>query len=831
MCSCPLLTTHQWETIFFDLELMIFSLIENSSTRFCGTRNSFTKDRILFVFLMLVTLLASGQDHVTNFIRRYDEARPTGLYEKIFVHTDKSFYLAGELIWFKIYLADGFLNEPLDVSKICYVEILSSERKPVLQAKIGMAAGTGNGSFLVPPSLNSGNYVLRAYTNWMKNFPVSDYFEKQITIVNALKRPNWTPVSNSLYDFQFFPEGGNLVEGISSRVAFRATNQYGKGVDCEGVVVDQNNDTVTVIRTARFGIGSFMFTPKAGSNYRAKVIINSSEFNKELPAVSSKGYVMQVQPAENDQLKITVTANGNASNQPVTLIVHKRQAVSFAMMKPLENGVAVFNVEKKECFEGVSYLTLFDGRGMPLCERLYFKRPGKKLLVEARPDHLSYGIKEQVKIDIATMRSQPDPLAANMSVSVFLIDSLQHPEQCDIFSYLLLESDLKGKVESPAYYLTNTGKEADEAIDNLMLTHGWRRFNWNDTMVSKKPSIKFLPEYEGHIVNGRVLNKKTGEPGKNITGFLSVPGKQFAFSNAISDEKGQIRFVIRNFLGTEDVIVQTDFKTDSLYRIDVINPFSEDTLSARVTPFDLFPNHKNSLVMRSIGIQSQNVYYSDSIRRFLLPPVIDTTAFYGTPDKEYWLDDYTRFITMEEVLREFVAEVRLRKQRDTFHFQVLNAPYKTFFEEDPMVLIDGVPVFDINKIVSFDPLKIKKIAVVAQRYYHGSMVNQGIVSYNTYEGDLGGFELDPNALVVEYEGLQLQREFYSPAYNAENKTENRLPDFRNVLYWSPGLNTNRDGKGEFSFYTSEIPGTYAVVICGMAKDGSCGSAVATFSVK
>src|SRR5215204_4702065 len=785
------------------LWLMIFSSIKNSSKRFRFNTNFFPGSRILFTFLTLVTLSGSGQDKVTSFIRQYDHSRPNGLYEKIFVHTDKTVYLAGELIWFKIYQADGYVNEPLDVSKICYVEILSSDRKPVLQAKIGMAAGTGNGSFLIPPSLSSGNYVFRAYTNWMKNFPASDYFEKRITIINSLKRPNWKPVSTSLYDFQLFPEGGNLVEGIATKIAFRVADQYGKGVDCEGVVVDQDNDTVTVIRTARFGIGSFMFTPKRGSNYYANVIVNNTAVVKELPAVYNKGYVMQVQPAENGQLEITVTSNGNASNQPVSLIVHKRQMVRFAMMKPVENGVAVFSIDKKECFDGVSYFTLFDGLGTPLCERLYFKRPDKKLVVEARLDNASYGIKEQVKIDISTMRSQASALPANMSVSVFLLDSLQNLEQGDIFSYLWLDSDLKGIVESPDYYFTNTGKEADEAIDNLMLTYGWRTFNWNDTLISKKPSIKFLPEYEGHIVNGRVMQKKTSKPGKNIAGFLSVPGKQFAFSNAISDANGQIRFVIKDFFGTEDVIVQTDFKKDSLYRIDVVNPFSEDTLSTPVAPFDLSQDHKNFLVMRSIGIQSQNVYYSDSIRRFLVPQLIDTTTFYGIPDKEYSLDDYTRFITMEEVLREFVAEVRLRKQKDSFHFQVLNAPYKTFFEEDPMVLIDGMPVFDINKMVSFDPLKIKKIDVVTHRYYHGSMVNHGIVSYKTYEGDLGGFELDPNAVVVEYEGLQLQRQFYSPTYSAENKMENRLPDFRNVLYWSPGLITNHDGKGEFSFYTSE----------------------------
>lgn len=194
------------------------------------------------------------------------------------------------------------------------------------------------------------------------------------------------------------------------------------------------------------------------------------------------------------------------------------------------------------------------------------------------------------------------------------------------------------------------------------------------------------------------------------------------------------------------------------------------------------------------------------------------------------MDDYTRFVTMEEVMREYVAEVRVRKQQELYHFQVLNSPYKVFFENDPLLLLDGVPIFDIGKIVSFDPLKIKKIDVVTQRYYSGALVNYGIVSYKTYNGDLGGFQLDPAALVVEYEGLQLSREFYSPIYTAGNAQQNRLPDFRNVLYWSPEISTDKQGKAQLSFFTSEIPGTYAVFVQGITTGGSAGSSVITFSV-
>jgi hypothetical protein len=145
-------------------------------------------------------------------------------------------------------------------------------------------------------------------------------------------------------------------------------------------------------------------------------------------------------------------------------------------------------------------------------------------------------------------------------------------------------------------------------------------------------------------------------------------------------------------------------------------------------------------------------------------------------------------------------------------------------------LLDGVPVFDIGKIVSMDPLKIKKIEIVTQRYYYGPMVYYGIVSYQTYQGDLAGFELDPSSLVVEYEGLQLKREFYSPIYDASNSYNSRLPDFRNVLYWSPEIRCNENGIEELTFHSSEIPGKYAIVVQGITADGYLGSNISIFSV-
>ncbi|MGZ5135614.1 MAG: hypothetical protein ACXWCG_10705, partial [Flavitalea sp.] len=511
-------------------------------------------------------------------------------------------------------------------------------------------------------------------------------------------------------------------------------------------------------------------------------------------------------------------------------LIHQRQVVKLALVQSIQNGFATFNIAKKDFHDGISYLTLFDGYGQPVCERLYFKRPRKKLQIAIETDHRQYETKEQVKIELHPYKDSVVALTADMSVSVFLVDSLQRLEQNDIFSYLWLVSEFNGNIESPGYYCSNSGDEADGDLDNLMLTHGWRKFNWKDTSDNKKPTLRFLPEYEGHFVQGTVSNKKGGIPKSGTTAFLSIPGERFQFSNSISDEEGHISFIAKDFFGAGEIIVQTDLTKDSSLHIDITSPFS-NAFSSRLLPaFQVSEHWKNLLVSRSIGTQAQNLFLADSIRRFFLPTFSDTTAFYGKPDKQYLLDDYTRFVTMEEVMREFVTEVQVRKRGDLFHFQVLNGPFKKFFEEEPLLLLDGVPVFDIDKIVSFDPLKIKKIEVVTQRYYYGPMVYYGIVSYQTYEGDLVGFPLDPAALVVEYEGLQLKRKFYSPVYETGNSLNNRLPDFRNVLYWSPEINCNENGRGTLAFYTSEVPGTYAIVVQGITADGYAGTGISTFSV-
>jgi hypothetical protein len=185
---------------------------------------------------------------------------------------------------------------------------------------------------------------------------------------------------------------------------------------------------------------------------------------------------------------------------------------------------------------------------------------------------------------------------------------------------------------------------------------------------------------------------------------------------------------------------------------------------------------------------------------------------------------------MEEVMREYVSEVQVRRSQNSFRYKMLNTPYKLFFENNPLVLLDGVPVFDIDRIISFDPLKVKKLDLVPRRYFQGSVSYEGIASYSTYSGDLGGFELDPNALIIQYAGLQLQRQFYTPVYETGQQINSRIPDFRNLLYWNPDVKFNSAGKQEISFFSSDINGRYAIVVQGNTADGRAGYVSKTFTV-
>jgi hypothetical protein len=793
--------------------------------------NTYKSAKALGTLLFCVAYFAAlsiDAQVLTKLNNRFAYYQRTNLHEEIFVHINKSFYVAGDILWFKIYNIDGATNKLLNISKVAYVELLDNNHNAVMQAKITLNQGTGNGSLYIPFSLNTGNYQLRAYTSWMKNFGADSFFENLVTIVNPLKSApiSFKPTA-SAYDIQFFPEGGHLVKNLTSTVAFKLTGADGKGMPCSGAIINQRNDTVVRFRTLKFGLGSFAFKPFGRTGYKAVIKINNTIVVKELPEISESGYTMHaINAGENWDVEIKNSDSTLSSN--VYLIAHSKRPVFFAARAKLVNGSAHLSIEKNKLADGATYVTLFDEQQRPICERLIFKRPAKKLLIDAGTDNRIYATRKKVVLAVSSRDQDNKDIAANLSVSVFRTDAFQNEETDNhISGYLWLRSDLKGYIESPEYYLENKSLEADQALENLMISQGWTQFDWNKVLNGNTAHFKFLPEYTGPIITGRITNTTNNRPSNGIMAYLTIPGVPTQLYVAKSDSAGQLLFNAGSFYGLREIVVQTNPLQDSTYHIDIANPFSEQYNNAAIPALNINESTKQALMDNSLNMQVQNIFAANQLKQFYTPN-IDSNAFYGIPTKTYMLDNYTRFTTMEEVLREYVTAIAVSKRQGKFVVRSYKVDQPL---GNPLILLDGVPVFDADKLFKFDPLKVKRLEMVSANYRYGPAFFNGVMSVTTYKGEGLTYEIDPRAVVLDYDGLQLERKFYSPVYDSEAQLNSSIPDFRTALYWNPEVITQTGGKTNLKFYTGDKAGRYVGIIEGISVNGEVGSQHFSFEVK
>jgi hypothetical protein len=792
------------------------------------------KIKYLFCFLTACLFFISPactQNNLSeiNIQSAFNQYKSRFIQEKLFVHTDKDSYISREICWFRIYYTDAVYNKPLSVSKVAYVEILDKNNLPVLQQKVSLKSGESNGSIIIPVNIPSGVYRFRVYTNWMKNFSPDYYFQKDIRIINPANPQSGITLKSNQYDIQFFPEGGNLVQQLEAKLGFRVTDAYGKGLDCEGTLVSSSGDTVLHFRPLVMGLGHFIFTPAAGQRYKTIIRFPQGDLvTKELPEVFSNGFELSVLKKEDSLLHIQVRSSGVPDAQDVYLFVHGSHQSLPVEKKRLVNGEVSFIIKPGEIENGISRITLFDKSGQPVCERLYFKYPEKKLQISV-PLQSEYRVRGKINLELSVKDGSGNLLPADLSMAVFRLDSLQQPEELNILNYSLLTAEL-GPVEHPAYYFENNGKSREEEMDNLMLTQGWRRFIWRD-MLSQNPfPITYSPECYGHIISGKLVNNVTGAYVPAVSTYLSVPSSRTEFRVTSSDNLGHLKFEMPGFYGSEEIILQTNPNEDSSSHAEIASPFSDQYSGHRFREYSVPGQTSLSLLDQSIAEQVQHVYSANRMNQFSLQ-VVDTNSFYAEPDERYYLDNYTRFQTMEEVIREYIVSTDVVQKRNRFQLFLVNKPQREFFTDEPLILIDAVPFFDANELFQQDPGKIRRIDLMNREYAIGNQYFNGIVNVTTYKGDLNGIRLNARPVVLDYPGIPEQREFFSPKYETEEQINSRMPDYRTLLYWSPQILTGEKDKKTVDFYTSDLPGQYAAVIMGLAGAGEPVSQTIYFTVK
>jgi hypothetical protein len=775
---------------------------------------------IICCFLSIASALALAQPTVDQLVKKTLDFNTTHYQEKVFIHLDRSFYLTGETAWFKVYLVDGIAHQPASTSTVVYLEILDRDNTPIIQTKVSIQEGKGNGSIALPASLGSDNYIVRAYTNWMKNFDSDFYYQQSISIVNPFRSLTKTEKkAESKLDIQFFPEGGQLVNGIKSKIACRVVSETGHGVDYRGFILSVQGDTITRFKPLKFGVGNFEFKPDLNESYQVVITHKGNKHNAKLPSIQSSGYVMHVTDTSENRFYVKVRSKGKEGATQIHLIAHTRQVIKFTSTQNLVNGTADLIIPKNTLGKGISSLTIFNSELKPVSERLVFIQPDNKIPVSIASEKSTYAIRNKIQLTISARQKVHS--AAHLSLAVYKNDSLQN-DVADIQSSLWLTSELKGNIETPGYYFSddvNTSK----AMDNLMLTHGWSRFSWEDAGKQSEP--KFLPELRGHLVSGTIKDRASRNPMQGVTTYLAYPDKSIQVYEDISGQQGDFLFETRNLLSKKKLFIQTS-QPDSLIRIEVLSPFSNQFSSQPITAINVTNEMANPLTARSVSMQVSDAFKTQPGNSNLSS---DSSSFYGKPDEHYDLDEYTRFPVMEEVMREYVKGVRLRKKDGKFIFRVNDNLKSAVFDNEPLVLLDGVPIFNTDKFMTFDPLKVKSIDVMTGKYYLGALSFDGVVSYKTYTHDLGGYQFSANTFTFDYEGLQAQKEFFSPRYETKKEQESRLPDARHLLFWAPDITLFNEQK-QLDFYSSDQPGIYKAFLQGISEDGNPIVEQCTFTV-
>jgi len=735
--------------------------------------------------------------------------------ESVFIHTDKNYYLTGETIKLSVYCLNTLTQQSTGLSRVAYADIVDGKKNTILTARIELKNGLGSGEIYIPTTVPSGYVVLRGYTHWMRNFGPESFYHSVITIINPFRKlPTLVTPENTQPALTFFPEGGQLLDGVPTNIVFQGKSAIGEPQDFTGELIASDSTVILTFKPSMNGMGNFQFTPEAGQQYVARMILPDSSITMHvLLKTSSTGLSLQVSEKKSS-FEISINEKAVTTNTPLQVLVHREATVFDSKSIINRDEATTWIVSKSSLPAGVFYVSIFNDAKL-ISQRAVYNPASATTKVEKIIASASVEKRESISLNLENLQpSIPDELEG-ISVSVSQKTPKFIPTPISMQQWILVKNAIASPFGLGAYF---EGSDADVAarINNLLIAYPNEKVG--ALSFNPAPARKFLPEARGMLVTGHVFDMVSGSPANGITTYLSIPGRNTSFFTSKSKSDGSLAFELNKVYGENEVVVQTDYTRDTTYRIEIDNPFSQEYMNVTLPEFTLSESVTDWLIEKSQQMQVVNAYQKYNPSKPTITE-IDSSAFYFTPDASYILDDYTRFIVMEEVMREYIAGVNVRKNKDGFHFMVIDIEKNIVYEENPLMLLDGVPVFDADEIIALDPLKIQRIQTINRRFGRGIIDCQGIVNYTTYKGNLTGYTLHPGTLTFRYDGVQVPMISPEIKYITANDKNSRTPDYRSTLCWIPcasGMDIKDIPQGIFA---SDASGDYEVNINALSKDG------------
>ncbi len=455
------------------------------------------KHFLLFIFFLATCTLFGQEDFLHRISVKLAEYGQNNVVEKAYLHCDKPYYAAGEKIWFKAYLVEGLKHKADSLSCVLYVDLVHNQTGEIaFQGKYKLFGGLGEGNIPLSDTIMSGAYTMRAYTNWMRNFDENFYFKNDIEIIN----PSVPGLAYRMpFDFEvnFMPEGGDLIGDIQTKVAFKAVDNFGKSTDIQGIVFVENGDTITRFTSERLGMGMFRMRPKAILKYKAKIIANEKVKFFDLPMVKDTGFVLSIDNLTDPAavgLSIRSKLPEKSIGKQMNVSVQSRGQSIFTGRFTASLSKTIMPLQRVMLPDGIVQFTIFDEEGNPQSERIIYNSSPKLMNIDVKIASEKKPREEIILLEVSDLDGKP--IDANLSLSITSTDSLASASNYsqNIISYLSLSSDLKGKIEEPAYYFDRSNPNSAKHLDLLMMTQDWKRFSWKNVLKDAKIEHKFLPE-------------------------------------------------------------------------------------------------------------------------------------------------------------------------------------------------------------------------------------------------------------------------------------------------------------------------------------------------
>jgi TonB-dependent SusC/RagA subfamily outer membrane receptor len=663
-----------------------------------------------------------------------------------------------------------------------------------------------------------------------------------ITLPNKSKATKSIPLkaTSNAVDVQFFPEGGSLVEGLPNKVAIKALNAAGLGEDVSGTIVDNDGTEVNRFETIHLGMGSFVVNPQPGKTYTAKVKFkDGSEQTFNLPKVLPSGYILSINNTSPEKItvKIMMSADLVGANE-VKLVAQNNGNVYFVTRSASQKQIITATIPKKELPSGIVQFTLFSAANTPICERLAFVN-NMEDRINATLENLQPGYAKRGKMELNMLaKFNNQPIQGSFSVAVTNTASVKpDPEnETNIFTTMLLTSDLIGYVEAPNYYFLNNNEKTAQALDNLLLTQGWRRILWKNIISNIPPNIRFQPEK--HLAISGDITSYGGKPLPNSKVSLFSSSGGFFAIDTLTDAQGHFNFDNLVFTDSTKFIVQgrtsknrksVDIKLDivpgqivtknkNTGDIEVnVNEALQGYLKQSNNYFDELT--KRGLLERTLMLNEVNIVEKKN-------PAPGSSNLNGAGRADFVLtaDMLQNCATLSQCLQGRVAGLMIEG----------GVPYlmRSGGRNPMQIVLDGMNV-EADFLDNINPSDVESIEVlksIGNTAIYGSRGGGGVLIITTKRGGgATGSSFAPGIITYAPKGYHIIREFYSPKYDAA--VPDKRADLRSTVYWNPHLVTSASGNAQLNYFNTDEAGTYRVVVEGIDMMGHFARAVYSYEVK